>query len=152
MFDYRLEHIISYWAKMEKPQVVGPAPEGMRLVFPVAEGEVTGPKFRGKVLRGGGDWLTVRSDGVQILDVRACTRTDDGAVIYVEYTGVGDLGEDGYQRFLRGDLPPRIPLRAGARFHAADPRYSWLNRLQCLLVGEAETGKGRVAYDVYAVS
>ncbi len=61
---------------------------------------MTGPKLRGKMLPGGGDWLTVRTDGVGILDVRATIESDDGALIYLAYTGVGDLGEDGYQNFL----------------------------------------------------
>jgi hypothetical protein len=151
MFDYTLEHIISYWARIDRPQLIGPTPEGMRAIFPVLEGEVTGPRFRGTVLRGGGDWLTVRADGIQILDVRATTRTDDGALIYTEYTGVADLGEDGYERFMRGDLDDTIPLRAGARFQTSDPRYAWLNRLQCMLVGEADRAESKVRFDVYAV-
>jgi len=151
MLAYGIEHVVSYWARLEPPQVIGPTPEGLRAVFPVADGAVTGPGFRGRVLRGGGDWLTVRPDGVQLLDVRATVETDDGVLVSVEYTGVGDLGEDGYERFLRGDLPPTIRLRAAARFHAADPRYAWLNRLHCLLVGEADTTKSEVRYDAYAI-
>jgi hypothetical protein len=151
MYDYTLEHITSYWAKLSPPQVIGPTPEGMRAVFPVAEGAVTGPRFCGTVLPGGGDWLTIRPDGVQVLDVRATVRTDDGALIYAEYTGVGELGEDGYDRFLRGTLARTIPMRAGARFHTSDPRYTWLNRLQCLLVGEADREELTVRFDVHAV-
>lgn len=36
MFDYSLEHIVSYWARLERPQLIGPTPEGLRAVFPVA--------------------------------------------------------------------------------------------------------------------
>ena len=44
---------------------------------------------------GGGDWLTVRTDGFGILDVRATLESDDGALIYMAYSRLGDLGEDG---------------------------------------------------------
>jgi len=38
-------------------------------------GNFDGPKLRGVVLPGGGDWLRIRGDGAAELDVRA-TRTD----------------------------------------------------------------------------
>ena len=101
MFDYSLEHLFSYVVSVEKPQMIGPLPEGIRAIFYVTKGEITGPKLRGRFLPGGGDWLTVRTDGVGILDVRATLESDDGALIYIAYTGVGDLGEDGYQKFTR---------------------------------------------------
>ena len=71
MFDYSLEHLFSYVVSVEKPQMIGPFPEGIRAIFYVTKGEITGPKLRGRFLPGGGDWLTVRTDGVGILDVRA---------------------------------------------------------------------------------
>lgn len=114
-------------------------------------GEVNGPKVYGKLRPVGGDWLTVRPDGVGILDVRATIETREEALIYVTYTGVGDAGEDGYERFLRGDLPLTIPLRIVPRVQTAHPDFQWLNRLQCLGFGEVDTGSLQVSYDVYAV-
>lgn len=63
----------------------------------------------------GGDWITMRSDGVGILDVRATVETHDQARIYLYYSGVADFGPDGYQSFARGELPPRIPIQAVMR-------------------------------------
>ena len=77
MFDYSLEHLFSYVVSVEKPQMIGPLPEGIRAIFYVTKGEITGPKLRGRFLPGGGDWLTVRTDGVGILDVRATLESDD---------------------------------------------------------------------------
>ncbi|MGH7819320.1 MAG: DUF3237 domain-containing protein [Candidatus Binatia bacterium] len=151
MIGYELEHVLSYRARLRRPQVIGRVAEGIRVFFPVDEGEVTGPRVYGRLLPGGGDWLTVRTDGVQILDVRGTLETDDGAILYAAYTGVGDLGEDGYEKFLRGERPSTIRLRASGRFLAGDPRYAWLNRVQCLNVGEADTARAEVRYDVYAV-
>ena len=151
MIDYGLEHLFSYTVTLEPPEVIGPVPEGIRSNFYVTGGEATGPRVRGKVRAAGGDWATLRTDGVVILDVRATIETGDEALIYVSYTGVGDLGEDGYERFLRGDLPGSVPVRTAPRFLTAHPGYEWLNRLQCLGVGEVNLESLEVAYDVYAV-
>jgi len=107
MFDYSLEHLFSYVVSVEKPQMIGPLPEGIRAIFYVTKGEITGPKLRGRILPGGGDWFTVRTDGVGIVDGRVTYESDDGALIYVAYNGVADFGEDGYQNFLRSSFLPR---------------------------------------------
>lgn len=151
MFKYDLEHVMSYTVRLNPPEIIGPVSEGLRVNFYVASGEVNGPKVYGKLRPVGGDWLTVRTDGVGILDVRATIETQEEALIYVVYTGVGDLGEDGHDRFLRGDLPPTIPLRIVPRIQTAHPEFQWLNRLQCLGIGEIDTENLEVSYDVYAV-
>jgi hypothetical protein len=150
MLDYRLEHILSYSATL-KPEVIGPLPEGIRANFYVTGGNVEGPRVKGQVLPVGGDWLTIRTDGVGILDVRATFQTHDGALIYTAYSGVADLGEDGHQKFLRQDLPPFLSLRIVPRYHTAHPEYLWLNRIQCLGIGQVDMGRLEVRYDVYAV-
>jgi hypothetical protein len=151
MFDYQLEHLFSYSVTLCPPEVIGPGPEGIRTNFYVTGGEVSGAKVQGKFRPVGGDWLTVRNDGVGILDVRATIETHDGALIYAAYSGVGDLGEDGYGKFLKGELPKTVPLRIVPRFQTAHPAYTWLNRLQCLGIGEVNLEKSAVHYDVYAV-
>ena len=82
-------------------------PEGVRVNFYSAGGEIRGPRVRGKVRAVGGDWLTVRKDGVAILDVSTTFETHDGALILVTYSGMIDFGENGHDEFLRGNLPPQ---------------------------------------------
>ena len=153
MIDYRLEHIFSYSATLAPSlEVIGPLPEGLRVNAYVSGGVVSGPKLRGKLRPVGGDWLTVRTDGVGILDVRATIETHDGALIFVIYTGVLDLGEDGYQKFLNGEPPAGgTPIRMSPRCHTSHPDYQWLNRLHCLGIGQAFLERSEVRYDVYAV-
>jgi uncharacterized protein DUF3237 len=67
----KLELIMSYTAKLADPEVIGATPEGIRVNFYVTGGEVTGPKITGKFRAVGADWLTIRRDGMAILDVRA---------------------------------------------------------------------------------
>jgi hypothetical protein len=153
MIDYRMEHIFSYRGTLHTPfEVIGPLAEGLRVNGYISGGEVTGPKLRGRVRPVGADWLTIRRDGVGIIDVRATLEADDGALIYVTYGGVLDFGEDGYQRFLEGKLPPSgTPIRTSPRFHTSHPDHQWLNRLHCVGIGEAFLERSEVRYDVYAV-
>lgn len=153
MIDYRMEHIFSYTATVQGPmEVIGPLPEGFRVNAYVNGGEVSGPKLQGKLRPVGADWLTVRSDDVGMIDVRITIETHDGALIYVTYTGVLDLGEDGYQKFMRGEMPPSgTPIRTTPRFHTSHPNYQWLNRLVCVGVGQAFLERSEVRYDIYAV-
>ncbi|MGE0104940.1 MAG: DUF3237 domain-containing protein [Blastocatellales bacterium] len=147
-----LEHIFSYTASLKNPpEVIGPLPEGIRINFYVTGGTVTGPKLEGRILPVGGDWLTLRKDGVGILDVRATMETQDGALIYTAYSGIIDFGEDGYDRFLRRELPPTAELRIAPRYYTAHPSYQWLNRLQCVGIGRSDSTRSEVSYDIYAM-
>lgn len=152
MNDYRLEHICSYsGALADPPEVIGPAPEGVRVNFYSTGGEITGPRLKGRLRPVGGDWLTLRTDGVAYADVRTTFETHDGALILVTYSGLIDLGDDGYERFLAGELPPVVRLRTSPRFVTSHPAYLWLNRLFCLGVGEYRAAEHEAWYDVYAV-
>lgn len=149
---YELEHIFSFGATLQNPpEVIGPVAEGIRVNFYCLGGEITGPKLQGRCLRVGGDCLTIRTDGVAILNVHTTLESNDGALIAITYTGVGDLGTDGYQRFLEGKLPERLTLQVVPRCQTAHPAYLWLNRLQCLGIGECQFATSYVHYDVYAV-
>lgn len=153
MFDYAMKHLCSYTATLRQPmEVIGDTPVGLRINVYVTGGEVTGPRLRGRMLPVGGDWLTVRPDGIGVLDVRATMETHDGALIYVTYGGVMDLGADGYQRMLGGNPPMRTSIQAAPRFLTSHPDYVWLNRLQCLNVGMVDLATSCVSYDTYAVN
>ena len=151
MFDYDMEHICSYSATLEAPEVIGPLPEGLRWNIYVTGGEITGPKVQGTVRPVGADWLTIRTDGVAVLDVRATFETDDGALIYLTYNGIGDLGEAGYERALNGDLPKTLQLRTAPMMKSSHPDYLWVNRYQYVNIGEVDFETLVVAYDVYAL-
>ena len=152
MYDCTMEHICAMRGSLRNPpEIIGETPEGLRVNFYVTGGEVNGPRLKGEVLPVGGDWMTIRKDGVAILDVRATLVTADQALIYIAYTGVVEAGEDGYQQFLDGDLSNKLPIRGTPRFLTAHPGYLWLNRLQCVNVGEADMETLVVSYDLYAL-
>jgi hypothetical protein len=131
--------------------MIGAVPEGLRVNFYNAGGTVSGPRIRGKVRPVGGDWMTVRPDGVAVVDVRVTFETDDGALILVTYGGMIDLGPSGYEGFARGEIPAVARIRTAPRFATAHPDYAWLNRLHCIAVGEYRASTRTASYDVYAV-
>jgi len=95
---------------------------GALSIFPISGGSFEGDRLRGKVLAGGGDWVTARPDWTFELDLRATLETDDGALIHLTFTGVRD-DEHHYFRTL-------------PRFETAAPRYAFLNRLLAVGIGD----------------
>lgn len=151
MNDYKLEHLFSYTGMLAAPEVIGPLPEGLRVNFYSTGGEITGPRVRGKLRPVGGDWVTVRRDGVALLDVRTTFETDDEVPILVMYQGVLDFGVDGYEKFANGDLPSIARIRISPRFSTSHPEYAWMNRVHCLGIGAYRVETNSATYDVYAV-
>jgi len=142
---FDLEFICRLEGELEPiPQVIGPTAEGLRINFPIAGGRIHGPKVNGTVLPGGADFYCLRTDGVSQIDVRATAKTDDGALLYVTYTGVADLGEDGYAKGLEGKMPNPIRLQVAPRIRTAHPNYAWMNRIQFIGIGESVPGSNLV--------
>jgi hypothetical protein len=77
-----------------------------------AEEVIVGPRLNAKVCPLGGDWMTIRRDGVGVMDVRATLETSDGALISVNHLGSYERGENGYQDFLTADQLPTVLDRA----------------------------------------
>jgi len=152
MNPYNLEHIFSFKGiATAAPELIGPSPDGTKINFCNGGGEISGPKLRGTLHAFGGDWVTLRKDGVAVMDARVTFETHDGALILATYPGICDFGEGGHDRFLRGDLPKAIPMRIAPRFTTSHPDYLWLTRLFCMGIGEFRPAERTAAYDVYAV-
>jgi len=136
---------------LEEPLEVGATPHGVRRIYRVKGGTFEGPKLKGQVLPGGGDWLLIRPDGAGELDVRATVRTDDGHIIYVYYRGILHAPPEVAQRILRGEAPdpPEYYFRTTPCFETGSEKYGWLNRT--VAVGVGKIGPNWVGYTVYAI-
>ena len=126
-------------------------PDGLRINWYVEEGSFAGPDVSGVMLPGSGDWMRVREDGIALVNVRASLQTSDGARIYATYSGILDLGSDGYARAVRGEFAPFPPIIVSPVFQTSDTRYSWINRLQCTGVGRVDTAERSYELDIYSV-
>jgi uncharacterized protein DUF3237 len=129
-------------------------PAGSRVIVNVPSGgSVRGPKIKGQLVAPGGDWLQVMPDGSARLDVRVTIKTDDDALIFVEYGGIIAWSKEVNDRFGKGEVITAADgyFLTAPRFSTASPNYAWLNNLQA--VGKMVTvQKGtKVVYDIFAV-
>jgi Protein of unknown function (DUF3237) len=132
------------------PELIGETPDGIRVNWYIKGGTVVGPKLNAKIRPVGGDWMTIRRDGIGILGIRATLETIDGALIDMHASGIYELGENGYQKFLSYKWPDSPSIRAAPRFLTEHSQYKWLNRLQCIGIGEVRMSELLVVYDLYA--
>ncbi len=100
---------------------------------------------------GGEHQTIVRTDGVGVLSVSVTVRTSDGALIAVDYSGTVDYGQDWAAKLSRGSWPAVLPVRSHITLLTSHPEYRWLNRLDCLGVGEVRPPERLYTYDMYAV-
>ncbi len=119
-------------------QAIGAVPHGARLTFPITGGTFAGERLRGNVLPGGGDWATLRPDGVLELDLRITLETDDGALIHMTFDGIRHGPPEVIAALGRGEAvdPARYYFRTVPRFETAAPKYAFLNRIVAVGVGE----------------
>ena len=85
-------------------------------------------------------------------NVRVTLETDDHALISVSYAGILDLGPDGAERARTQRWPVAAPVRSAPRLLTSHPRYQWLNRLQCIGVGEVRVAELVYSYDLHALT
>jgi hypothetical protein len=132
-------------------QQVGLTPRGTRLIGYIKGGTFAGPRLKGDLLPGGGDWLLIRPDGVRELDVRLTLRTDDGHFIYMAYRGLFRITPELLQRITQGEAvdPSAYYLRSTPVFETAAEHYGWLNQIVTVGVGtRIPTG---LQYTVYTI-
>jgi hypothetical protein len=133
-------------------QPIGTTAVGFRGVYPVVGGTFEGERLRGVVNPGGADWVTQRSDGIMLIDVRLTLQTDDGATIAMVYPGLARAKTDELmERFRRRELLSydEFYLHTTPRFEAGDPRYAWLNGIIAVSNGERTAVGGR--YHVFEI-
>ncbi|MBF6300731.1 DUF3237 domain-containing protein [Nocardia amamiensis] len=132
----------------------GAGPLGRRILFGAAGGSFEGPRLRGDVVAGGGDWALFRPDGTMALDVRLTLRTHDDELVHMSYGGRWVTPPE-----VRAELadpvkksqvdPSRYYFRTTPLFETGSSRYFWLNDIVC--IGSGYVVDGGVAYHVEQV-
>jgi hypothetical protein len=121
----------------ESPHDAG-AGHGGKLIVPVADGTIESPRFKGKLVRPSGDWITERPDGSRVLDVRLLVQTDDDQFIYISWRGVAYTPAHG-----------GIVARIAPVFETGAQKYAWLNNV--IAVGVLRSIPGKIAYRLYEI-
>ena len=124
---------------------------GARMTFITTGGVIDGPRLRGEVLPGGGDWLLVGGDGAGRVDVRATLKTHDDVLIHYEARGIIKVPADGLGRLAAGEVLPfgETYVRTTPTFETADERYAWLSEL--VAVGYNILSPNHIDYRIYRV-
>src|SRR6266478_10256378 len=119
-------------------QKVGAVPHGARVTAPITSGHFEGPRLRGRVLSGGGDWTLLRGDGVLELELRITLETDDGALIYMTSFGLRHGPPEVLAALARGESVDRSQyyFRTAPRFETSASQYAFLNRLIAISSGD----------------
>ena len=147
----RSELLYEITMPLEPAQDVGVTPGGHRRILIVQGGEFNGPRLRGRVLPGGGDWTLTHEDGSSRLDVRITLEPHDGALIYAQYHGILHAEPEVLRRSRAGETvdPTAHCFRVVPFFETAVKSYDWLN---CVVaVGVGERMPIGVSYKVYSL-
>jgi hypothetical protein len=133
------------------PVPVHPTPLGTRMLFAVRQGWFRGPGIGGTILPGSADWMTVGSDGVGHVDVRATLRTDDGEHIHMTNTGRIVLGEH-RDRLFSGErvTSDEAYIRTSPLFETGSTEHAHLNTVST--IGLCDISLNDIYYRVFAVS
>ena len=148
----KLVPLMNLKVRVDTPIEVGKVLTGIRRIYNATGGEFEGDRLRGEVLPGGGEWFLQGDDGLGQPDVRLLLRTEDGAHIYVQYSGVLDFDESVLAVLTKGhstNFGDNLFLTQ-LRFESSDPGYEWL--CKTIAVGEGRMHPDCVEYAIYEVT
>jgi hypothetical protein len=148
----RLAFAFEVRADIGPSEHVGNGPGDVLDFTPVTGGTVDGPRLRGSVVPGGGDWSVQRGPTVYELDARYLIRAEDGSLIDVVNRGFyrtssaeamarAEAGED------LGDS--EVYFRTSPVFRTDAPQYRWM--AETVFVGVARDDVGQVCIRFFEV-
>jgi hypothetical protein len=133
-----LEFVFEVRAELGAALEVGQNPRGFRRIIPITGGTFEGPNVKGRVLPGGADWQSIRSDSLAEIDARYTLETNSGELIYVRNSGIRHCPPDVMKRLTAGETvdPSLYYFRTVPRFETAAPAWMWLMRSIFVCSGE----------------
>jgi len=153
MAELKTEFLCTVAAHVDWRSVVdvGATPHGIRQIIYIKGGTFEGPKVKGVVLPGGGDWFVRRADQVVEVDVRCVLRTDDKHLIYCGLRGINEMPAEAAIKAITGQPgdSSRYYFRVTAAIETGSKKYEWLNRL--VAVGVGKLVPAGVEYQIYTV-
>jgi hypothetical protein len=153
MSDLKTDFLCTVTAYVDWRQVIdlGVTPHGTRQIIYITGGTFEGPRIKGDVLPGGGDWFVRRADQMVELDVRCVLRTDDNHLIYCCLRGINEMTAEIAIKAIRGEPgdSSKYYFRVTAVMETGSKKYDWLNRI--VAVGVGSLMPAGVQYKIYTV-
>ncbi len=145
------KYVFTLTVRIGEVTSAGETGHGVRRIIPILGGEACGAEVNGKVCAFGADFQIIRPNELIELEAKYAFETDDGAVVYVENTGIRFGPVDLLQKLKRGEPvdPELIYFRTVPKFETGSEKYRWL--MQNLFVGSAARHADRVVIDVHQV-
>ena len=139
MSDLKTEFLCSIAAYVDWRNVIdlGVTPQGIRQIIYIKGGTFEGPKIKGTVLPGGGDWFVRRADQMVEVDVRCVLRTDDNHLIYCCLRGINEMTAEVAIKAITGQSvdSSKYYFRVTTVIETGSKKYDWLNRIVAVGVG-----------------
>jgi hypothetical protein len=146
-----LIHEFTYGVTLGDTLIPGVGPFGTRAIVSVTGGWAKGERINGTVVGAGADWVLIGPDGFYRRDGRAQIQTDDGAVLYLNYSGLRELNEAVQKALAGGETGFDVQyFRTSPTIETGDMRYAWVNTT--LFVARGRLVEGGVEYEVSRVS
>ena len=82
------KYVFTLTVRIGEVTSAGEIGHGVRRIIPILGGEVKGETVNGKVCAFGADFQIIRPNELIELEAKYAFETDDGAVVYVENTGI----------------------------------------------------------------
>ena len=103
---------------------------GDRYFVQILDGHFEGPRIKGKVLPGGGDWAHIRPDGVMDFDARYNLQADDGTFIYLQNRGFRWGSAEVMAKLARREPvdPSEYYMRVSPSFEVRQGPHDWLSK------------------------
>ncbi len=153
MSDLETEFLCTVVAHVDWRNVIdlGTTPHGIRQIVYIKGGTFEGPKIKGVVLPGGGDWFVRRADQMVELDVRCVLRTDDNHLIYCCLKGINEMTAEVAIKAITGESidSSKYYFRVTTVTETGSKKYDWLNRI--VAVGVGNLMPAGVEYKIFMV-
>jgi hypothetical protein len=132
-----------------RAEVIGDTPDGYRVNFYITSGTVSGTGIDAELRIGGVDWMTIRPDGIGVVDVGVTYETSDGALILEQSGGVLQLGAEQFAQVRAGVFAGSAPYYSSPQWRTSAPGWAWLNGQQGFGVGLVVLHESSIRSDIY---
>lgn len=125
--------------------------QGVQKSYSINGGGFKGPRIKGKLLEGSGNWTILHPDGAGQLELHAPLITNDGHRIHTRYLGVINAEREILKRLRQGDLVSQSDyyFRTTPYFQTTSEKYGWLNQIAA--VGKGQFIPNGIKYTIYSI-